>query len=134
MKRRQAAFLVPALVATAALGGCASMDKGHKQRQVASVLSFLFPGTKDGAPPPASTQVAVIKVPFRIGVAFVPDAAQSEFRLSETERQQLATRVREAFANYPFISHIEAVPSLYLEAGGGFDTGWHRCSTSTWWR
>jgi len=121
MKRRQAAFLVPALVAAAALGGCASMDKGHKQRQVASVLSFLFPGTKDGAPPPASTQVAVIKVPFRIGVAFVPDAAQSEFRLSETERQQLATRVREAFANYPFISHIEAVPSLYLEAGGGFD-------------
>ncbi len=121
MKRRQAAFFVPALAASAALAGCASMNTGNKQRQVASVLSFLFPGTKDAAPPPASTQVAVIKVPFRIGVAFVPDTAKAEFRLAETERQQLATRVREAFANYPFISHIETVPSLYLEPGGGFD-------------
>jgi rhombotail lipoprotein len=120
MRRRQAAFFVPALAATAVLAGCASANKSNKQRQVASVLTFLFPDSKDGAPP-VSTQVAVIKVPFRIGVAFVPDTTQAEFRLSETERQQLATRVRDAFTNYPFISRIEAVPSLYLEPRGGFD-------------
>ena len=118
MKRRQAAFFIPALAASVALAGCASMDKGNKQRQVASVLSFLFPG--DQAVIPVATQVAVIKVPFRIGVAFVPDTAKAEFRLSETERQQLAGRVRDAFVNYPFISTIEPVSSLYLEAGGGF--------------
>ena len=103
---------------TGGLVGCAAMDKGNKQRQVASVLSFLFPGKDE--PPAPTDKVAVINVPFRIGVAFVPDTTQAEMRLSEAERQQLAGKVRDAFVNYPFISHIETVPSLYLEPGGGF--------------
>lgn len=94
------------------------MDARNRQRQVASVLGFLFPG-KD-QPPPPSDAVAVLQVPFRIGVAFVPDTAKGEARLAETERQQLADKVREAFAGYPFIRQIETVPSLYLEPGGGF--------------
>lgn len=100
------------------VAGCASMNQANKQRQVASVLSFLFPGKEE--PPAPSSQVAVLNVPFRIGVAFVPDTAKAEMRLPETERQRLASTVRDAFANFPFISHIETVPSLYLEAGGGF--------------
>lgn len=101
------------------LGGCAAMEKENKQRQVASVLSFLYPG-KDTPEPPAA-QVAEIKVPFRIGVAFVPDdKVATDQRLPETERQVLAGKVREAFASYPFVSRIETVPSLYLEPGGGF--------------
>ncbi len=108
-----------ALASLAALAGCASMDSSTKQRQVASLISYLFPGSDK--PAEASAQTAVIKVPFRIGVAFVPDNGSPEFRLSETDRLALAGQVREAFANYPFISSIEAVPSLYLEKGGGFD-------------
>lgn len=100
------------------LAGCASMEGSTKQRQVASMLSFLFPGKE--APTP-STEVAVINVPFRIGVAFVPDSGNAAFRLAETERLRLATQVRDAFTNYPFVQAIEAVPSLYLEPGGGFD-------------
>ena len=100
------------------LAGCASMEGDTKQRQVASMLSFLFPGKEA---PAASTQVAVIGVPFRIGVAFVPDSGNAEFRLSENDRLRLAGQVRDAFRNYPFIQSIEAVPSLYLEHGGGFD-------------
>jgi rhombotail lipoprotein len=100
------------------LAGCAAMEQGNKQRQVASVLSFLFPGKSE--PPAPSNQVAVLNVPFRVGVAFVPDTAKAEVRLSEAERQALATKVREAFAAFPFVSRIETVPSLYLEPGGGF--------------
>ena len=112
--------LLGALVACVcvALTGCASMEQSTKQRQVASVLTFLFPGTE--APPPPSDKVAVLDVPFRIGVAFVPDQADATFRLSETDRLKLAGQVRDAFAKYPFIREIEAVPSLYLEPGGGF--------------
>lgn len=102
----------------AALAGCASMEPSTRQRQVASVLSFLFPGTDQ--PPPPSDKVAVLNVPFRIGVAFVPDQADATFRLSETDRLKLANQLRNAFAGYPFIREIEAVPSLYLEPGGGF--------------
>jgi rhombotail lipoprotein len=100
------------------LAGCASMEGDTKQRQVASMLGFLFPGKEAPAP---STAVAVINVPFRIGVAFVPDSGSAEFRLSENDRLRLAGQVRDAFRNYPFIQSIEAVPSLYLEHGGGFD-------------
>jgi rhombotail lipoprotein len=113
-------FLGFLLILTAALGliGCASSEKSNRQRQVASVVSFLYPGSQEV--PPTPNTVAVIKVPFRIGVAFVPDTAEPTFRLPESERLRLAGQVREAFAGYPFISQIEAVPSLYLEPGGGF--------------
>ncbi len=115
--RRQ---LIAAGAAALALAGCSSMDGTTKSRQqVASLISFLFPGSS--APPAGSTQVAVLKVPFRIGIAFVPDNSVPAFRLSEADRQRLAGQVRDAFANYPFVSGIETVPSSYLEAGGGFD-------------
>lgn len=106
------------LAACAVLAACASVEPSTKQRQVASVLTFLFPGSEQ--PPPPSEQVAVLNVPFRIGVAFVPDNADATFRLSETDRLKLAGQVRDAFAGYPFIREIEAVPSMYLEPGGGF--------------
>ena len=110
-------YLAVALAAIA-LSGCASMNKTTKQRQVASVLSYLYPGTEQA--PPVSDRVAEIKVPFRIGVAFVPDNTNAEFRLPETDRIMLADKVGEAFKRYPFVTDIVAVPSLYLEPGGGF--------------
>ncbi|MEY4751780.1 MAG: hypothetical protein RIQ60_3994 [Pseudomonadota bacterium] len=109
-----------ALFVAGQLTACASMDASNKQRQVASVLAFLYPG-KD-KPEAAASTVAEIRVPFRIGVAFVPDGENNgPQRIAEAERQALTARVRDAFANYPFISHIEAVPSLYLQPRGGFD-------------
>src|SRR5512143_701700 len=104
--RRIFAVLV-ALVALT-VTGCASMDSGSRQRQVASMLAFLFPGSDQ--PPPPPDKVAVLNVPFRIGVAFVPDNADPTFRLSETGRLKLSGQVRDAFSHYPFIREIEAVP------------------------
>lgn len=115
--RRALAPIVTAL-AVVLLVSCASMEQGSRQRQVASVLAFLFPGSDK--PPPPSDAVAVLNVPFRIGVAFVPDTADPKFRLPETERLRLAGQVRDAFVRYPFVREIQAVPSLYLEPGGGF--------------
>lgn len=109
--------LITVLVATA-VNGCASMEMNTKQRQVSSVLSYLFPGAEQS--PPVPDQVAVIKVPFRIGVAFVPDSSDPKFRLPESDRLKLAGEVRDAFSRYPFISEIQAVPSMYLEPSGGF--------------
>jgi len=111
-------LVVVAVLLAVGLAGCAGMEKESRQRQVASMLAYLFPGAAE--PPTQPDAVAVINVPFRIGVAFVPDNASPEFRLSEADRLRLAGQVRDAFAKYPFIREIEAVPSLYLEPGGGF--------------
>lgn len=111
--------LILLLIAVAiAVSGCASMDKSAKQRQVSSVLAYLYPESDNL--PTLSNSVAVLKVPFRIGVAFVPDNTDAEFRLSESDRQKLETKVRDAFVSYPFVSDIVAVPSVYLKSGGGF--------------
>lgn len=89
------------------------------QREVASLLSYLYPGKEP--PTAAPERVTELKVPFRVGIAFVPDSMPSAFALPETERRQLAERVREAFKGYPFIREIELVPSSFLQPGGGFD-------------
>lgn len=114
------ALAIGSLVAAVGLSaGCASMHSNTRHRQVASVLHFLYPDTKE--PPSApGDKVAVINVPFRIGVAFVPDIADPTVRLSEADRLKLAAQVSDAFRGYPFIREIEPVPSLYLEDGGGF--------------
>lgn len=105
-------------MAVVALGGCASMEASSRQRQVASVLAYLYPGS--GNVPTMADARAEIRVPFRIGVAFVPDTAVTQFSLPESDRLKLATKVRDAFTGYPFIREIIAVPSVYLEPGGGF--------------
>jgi rhombotail lipoprotein len=111
-------IIVFAAVLSVALIGCASLDTNSRQRQVASVLAYLFPGSE--STPPVPDQPAELKVPFRIGVAFVPDSASTQFRLPENDRLKLADEVRDSFRNYPFIKDIVSVPSIYLEPGGGF--------------
>ena len=110
--------ILTAVIAVTALGGCASMEESSRQRQVASVLAYLYPGS--GNVPTMADSTAEIRVPFRIGVAFVPDTSAAQFRLPESDRLKLATKVRDAFKGYPFIREIVAVPSVYLEPGGGF--------------
>ncbi len=95
------------------------MDAANKQRQSSSVLSYLYAGAQP-APPPEIEPVAEIRVPIRLGIAFVPDANSSLSALSEHDRLRLAQKVRESFLRYPFVAAIQTVPSEYLERGGGF--------------
>ncbi|HYE89190.1 MAG TPA: rhombotarget lipoprotein [Vicinamibacterales bacterium] len=106
------------VIAAILVGGCAS--KQEKQRQAASVVEFLYPG-KEGPEPIALGSVAELKVPLRIGLAFVPDNSHPEYRITEAERIEMLGKIREAFGRYPFVSAIEIVPSMYLQRGGGFD-------------
>ncbi|MBA4177697.1 MAG: hypothetical protein C0505_14245 [Leptothrix sp. (in: Bacteria)] len=107
------------LLVFGAMAGCASMEGNTRQRQVASMPGFPFPGKEA---PVASGEAALIDVPLRIGVAFVPgNSGKAAFRLAETDRPRLAGQVRNALANYALGHAIEAVPALYLEPGGGFD-------------
>ncbi|MGH8691711.1 MAG: rhombotarget lipoprotein [Burkholderiales bacterium] len=102
------------------LGACAATKQENKQRQAASVVEFLYPST-DAATPVQLATVAELKVPLRIGLAFVPDNSHANFRVTEAERVDLLSTMRQEFRRYPFVGAIEVVPSSYLQAGGGFD-------------
>jgi len=109
-------FVLAALL----LGACASTQPDKRQRQAASLIEFLYPG-KEAATPVAVANIAEIKVPFRVGLAFVPDNAEPRFRITEAERIDLLASVRQGFQRYPFVASIEAIPSSYLQHGGGFE-------------
>jgi len=102
------------------LGACASMKGDSKQHQAASMIDYLYAG-RDNPQPVQLAHVAELKVPLRIGIAFVPDAADPRFRITEADRVELMANVRQAFERYPFVEHIELVPSAYLQPGGGFE-------------
>lgn len=100
------------------MSACAGVQSGSRHRQVASVLSFLYPNAEK--PDFSNDRITELNVPFRVGIAFVPDTGKSDLRLSETERLMFAGRVRDAFAAYPFIQQIVTVDSLFLQPGGGY--------------
>lgn len=104
------------IAAFLALPGCVS----HQRVVRSSSLEFLYP---QGADPVAASDVT-LKVPVRVGLAFVPEGAGSAagFRpLAEDQRQALLERIAAAFRDRDVISSLEVIPSTYLSPSGSFD-------------
>lgn len=99
------------------LGGCASMFKPQSTHQAGSVVDYLYPDASEA--PNLQPSVTRLRLPVRVGIAFVPGGAAGG--PSDLERQQLLERVKAAFTQYDFIGAIEVIPSNYLRARGGFD-------------
>ena len=108
------------------LGGCAAFvpDGPRKSEKSSSVVDFLYPRQAEPLVTPA---VPVLRLPLRVGVAFVP-AASPRGRItygtgnfSELQKTELLRRVADEFKAYPFIQSIEVIPSSYLRPGGGFE-------------
>lgn len=114
MLRKTLLWMLAAL-AVVAMQGCASF--GVRNRQAASVVEFLYPASQPPAPADAITR---LKLPARVGIAFVP-AGRFGVRVSAAERTAMLERVKASFADRPFISRIEVIPDAYLRQGGGFD-------------
>lgn len=116
----KAIHTVAVAMAMSMTAGCAIKPE-NKQGQAASVIEFLYPGTANPEPV-AVASVAELKVPLRVGIAFVPDNSNPQFRITEAERVELLYTVRSAFQRYPFVSSIDIVPSSYLPPGGSFQS------------
>lgn len=109
-----------ALLAVLALSGCASWVGEQKKQQNASVVDYLYPKeSKATAMEPVSE--TTLRLPLRVGIAFVPSPYGGAADLPEAERQKLLERVKGAFGDQKFISAIEVIPSAYLRPRGGFD-------------
>jgi rhombotail lipoprotein len=86
-----------------------------------SIVDYLYPDQAErveteGVP-------AVLTVPMRVGVAFVPDRSSehgAQGDLTEKEKLALLREIGDDFKKYPFIKSIDTIPSAYLTPQGSF--------------
>jgi rhombotail lipoprotein len=117
MNRFKALLCVVALLA---LGGCGSMFGNHAgTRQAGSIVDYLYPDAKEA--PKMEPTVTRLRLPVRVGIAFVPGGGHGGGGLQEAAKTQLLERVKSSFSQYDYIGSIDIIPSAYLRPRGGFD-------------
>lgn len=105
------------------LTGCASYYN-PRRHEASSVVQFLYPGKEL---PYVQPQIPTLRLPLRIGVAFVPAGGHSDrayvapTSISEAQKTELLRSIATKFKSLPFVQAIEIVPSTYLRPGGGFE-------------
>ena len=102
------------LFALASVGACTQPRTHH----AASVVDYLYPRTSELS---VDSTVPVLRIPLRVGVAFVPNNRDEVTGLSERDRVELLEQVAARFRKRPFVKSIEIIPTAYLAPGGGFD-------------
>jgi rhombotail lipoprotein len=102
------------LIPCAALAACSSWTP---TRRTNSALDFLYPEGMTSAQP---AQDVVLKMPLRVGLAFAPNRDREADPITEQQKQKLLRDVAAAFQAHKGIGHLEAIPTAYLQPGGGF--------------
>jgi rhombotail lipoprotein len=117
-------LLVPAgVLLILVLTGCVSFRNSH-HHQASSVVHFLYP---DKDQPFVEPGIPTLRLPLRVGVAFVPPAAEQTggferyANFDEAQKTELMRHIATSFKALPFVQTIEILPATYLRAGGGFE-------------
>jgi rhombotail lipoprotein len=113
-------------VAMAALvfltAGCHGWGGPRKTEKSSSVVDYLYPRQQE---PLVTPGVPVLRLPLRVGLAFVPSGgprgSQARHDFSEQQKNELLARVADQFREHKFIQSIEIIPTTYLRPGGGFE-------------
>jgi len=118
MSRR---ILITALLGLVLFLGCSFARQVHRR---SNLMSFLYPKATE-APKP-SAQGVRLRLPLRVGIAFVPsEAAYGRYggmdaTLPGTVEKRLLNVVRDAFQSRDWVKEVVVIPSTYLTPGGGF--------------
>jgi len=105
------------------LTGCLSL-RNSSHHQSSSVVQFFYPGNDQ---PFVQPTIPTLRLPLRVGVAFVPSArASGQYRsfedtFTEAQKTELMRTVAAKFKALPFVQSIDLVPTTYLRPGGGFE-------------
>jgi rhombotail lipoprotein len=118
-------MLVGLLMAVAALPGCTIMQHAFcapgcqsQTHNTSSLVNFLYP---DGKTPPPNNTIPVLRVPLRVGLAFLPSQAGfGAAPLDAAQKQELLERIRQRFSSRKFVSEIVVIPDYYLTNARGF--------------
>jgi rhombotail lipoprotein len=112
-------FLFVIAMAAFLLTGCSTMwdwSGGARSGTSSSLVDYLYP---DGQEPPDVEQtIPYLELPLRVGIGFVPGQA-GYGTISEATKMQLLAKVKAAFIDREYISHIEVIPDTYLRSSSG---------------
>ena len=118
MSRSPRVSLLAAVLALLALG-CNTPQTTTRR---SSLMDYLYPKQQSApAPNPAGAR---LKLPLKLGIAFVPGGSASwrvQSLLAPGQEKPLLEVVRQSFKDKPWVSEIKLVPSTYLRPGGGFE-------------
>jgi rhombotail lipoprotein len=87
-----------------------------------SLMDYLYP--KQQSAPTPNPAGARLKLPLRLGIAFVPGGSSSwrvQGLMAPGQEKQLLDVVKQSFRDRPWVADIKLVPSTYLRTGGGFE-------------
>ncbi|HEX3067515.1 MAG TPA: rhombotarget lipoprotein [Thermoanaerobaculia bacterium] len=118
MSRR---ILFAALLGMVLLLGCSFARQVHRR---SNLMSYLYPKATE-APLPSSQGVR-LRLPLRVGIAFVPsEAAYGQYggmgaTMPGTVEKNLLNVLRDAFKSRDWVKEVVVIPSNYLTPGGGF--------------
>jgi len=106
--------VVAVLLLSLAVAGCTT-PRTHSST---SAVEYLYPDAKE---PLADTGIPVLKLPVRVGIAFVPETARgANLPLTEVKKTEVLDEVAKHFRKLPFVKSIEVIPSAYLRPRGSF--------------
>ncbi|HSD69788.1 MAG TPA: hypothetical protein VLB07_09545 [Woeseiaceae bacterium] len=105
------------------LSSCSSFWAGYggetRQGVSSSLVDYLYPDGEE--PPKPEDSIPQLRVPMRVGLAFVPSYQASDSPgLSEADKIALLEKVRGVFIDQDFIADIVVIPDTYLRSSRGF--------------
>ena len=118
--------LLCAIVLAMSISGCDLLHRvvceprcHSNTRNSSSVVEFLYADGSDRSGPPPQDVVPELRLPLRVGLAFLPPV-NGAFALDASQREQLLERIRQHFSDRRFISEIVIIPDYYLANRRGF--------------
>lgn len=102
------------LVLVLLLASCTTNRSSHHS---SSVVQYLYP---DIDKPMISEQVPRLRLPLRVGIAFIPEQQTHYSVINEEQKVKLMREVEGHFKQYDFVKHIEIIPGTYLRTNGSF--------------
>lgn len=111
------------MLMTTLLTGCTSFwsmsgGSGTRAGVSSSLVDYLYP--KGEVPPDYSDTIPHLRLPLRVGIAFVPGSHRSN-SFSEATKMQLLENVKQGFVDREYIEHIEVIPDTYLQSSKGIE-------------
>lgn len=114
------------LIAAVGLPGCAALDhafcaphcRAARSHSSSSLVEFLYPR---GEVPPAENSTPELRVPLRVGLAFLPSQGGNASEPTAAQRAELLERIRARFTDRKFVGEIVLIPDYYLRDRRGFE-------------